>query len=185
MKITKSSGNVYADLGIPDPETHALKAALVYRISEIIESKGFTQTDAADKLHISQPDVSKMLKGQFRAFSLDRLMRFLTVLGQDVVIAVKKPAGKRTQGRMTVQHGEEFDIAASALVKSTMEVEHALRERVVPQKWLKSRRASQLASKAVINPDTLSQKEINELAASVLAQAGSQPPKASKRVAKK
>lgn len=102
MKVRKSSGNVFADLGFPDPETHALKAELVSRIDALIKSHGFTQKAAADVLGISQPDVSKMLKGQFRAFSLERLLKFLNALGQDVEIAVKKPAGKREHGKMSV-----------------------------------------------------------------------------------
>jgi predicted XRE-type DNA-binding protein len=52
---------------------------------------------------ISQPDVSKMLKGQFRPFSVERLMRFLTALGQDVEIAVKAPARRRARGKLTVR----------------------------------------------------------------------------------
>jgi predicted XRE-type DNA-binding protein len=101
-KIEKSSGNVFADIGIPDPETHALKATLVMRIDRLIKQRRLNQVAAAELLGISQPDVSKMLKGQFRAFSLERLMRFLVVLGQDVEIAVKKPASKRRQGKLTV-----------------------------------------------------------------------------------
>ena len=87
--IEKSSGNVFADLGFADPDTHALKAALVHRISMLIKRENLTQADAAKRMGISQPDVSKMLKGHFRPFSLERLMRFLNALGQDVEIAVK------------------------------------------------------------------------------------------------
>ena len=109
MKIEKSSGNVFKDIGLPDPETHALKAALVSRIETLIKKNGLTQKDAAAVLGISQPDVSKMLKGQFRAFSLERLLRCLIALGQDIDIVVKKPArkqpqGKPAQGRLRLQH---------------------------------------------------------------------------------
>jgi predicted XRE-type DNA-binding protein len=100
--IEKSSGNVFADLGFPDPETHALKAALVRRISTLIEREKLTQADAAKRMGISQPDVSKMLKGQFRPFSLERLMRFLNALGQDVEISVKAPSRRRARGKLTV-----------------------------------------------------------------------------------
>ena len=71
----ESSGNVFADLGFADPDTHALKAALVHRISMLIKRENLTQADAAKRMGISQPDVSKMLKGHFRPFSLERLMR--------------------------------------------------------------------------------------------------------------
>lgn len=99
--IEKGSGNVFADLGFPDPETHALKAALVYRIAKLVEQEDLTQAAAAKRMGISQPDVSKMLKGQFRPFSLERLMRFLNLLGQDVEIAVKAPA-RRRRGKVSV-----------------------------------------------------------------------------------
>jgi predicted XRE-type DNA-binding protein len=66
----------------------ALKAALVHRIATLVKRENLTQTDAAKRMGITQPDVSKMLKGQFRPFSLERLMRFLNALGQDVEIAV-------------------------------------------------------------------------------------------------
>jgi predicted XRE-type DNA-binding protein len=99
--IEKSSGNVFADLGFPDPETHALKAALVHRISTLIERENLTQADAAKRMGVSQPDVSKMLKGQFRPFSLERLMRFLNALGQDVEISVRAPS-RRRRGKLSV-----------------------------------------------------------------------------------
>jgi predicted XRE-type DNA-binding protein len=100
--IEKSSGNVFADIGIPAPETHALKAALVHRISALIKRENMTQADAAERMGISQPDVSKMLRGQFRPFSLERLMRFLNALGQDVEIAVRAPK-RRRRGKLSVQ----------------------------------------------------------------------------------
>ncbi len=101
-KIEKGSGNVFADLGFPDPETHALKAALVHRIAAQIKRENLTQVDAAERMGISQPDVSKMLKGLFRPFSLERLMRFLNALGQDVEIAVRAPS-RRRRGKLSVR----------------------------------------------------------------------------------
>ena len=88
---------MFEDLGFPSRHRshRALKAALVYRIDTLIKKNGFTQKAAAAVLWcISQPDVSKMPKGQFRAFSLERLLKFLNALGQDVEITVKKLAGK-------------------------------------------------------------------------------------------
>ena len=100
--IKKGSGNVFADLGFPDPETHALKAALIHRIAKLIKQENLTQAEAAKRMAISQPDVSKMLKGQFRPFSLDRLMKFLNALGQDVEIAVKAAPRRRARGKLSV-----------------------------------------------------------------------------------
>jgi predicted XRE-type DNA-binding protein len=94
-KVTKSSGDVYADLGLKNPEEHALKAELVRRIAAAMKEQGLTQTAAAHRLGIAQPDVSKMLKGHFRQFSVERLMRFLVALGQDVEIVVRPAPAKR------------------------------------------------------------------------------------------
>jgi predicted XRE-type DNA-binding protein len=103
-KITKSSGNVFTDLGLKNPEEHALKAELVRQISAMLEKEGLTQTDVARRLRIAQPDVSRMLRGHFRQFSVERLMRFLVALGQDVEIVVRPSSVARSNkgGRLTV-----------------------------------------------------------------------------------
>ena len=102
-KITKSSGNVFADLGLKNPEEHALKAELVRQIAGMLDKEGLTQTEAARRLRIAQPDVSRMLRGHFRQFSVERLMRFLVALGQDVEIVVRPSPTARSKGaRLTV-----------------------------------------------------------------------------------
>lgn len=85
----QGSGNVFADIGLPDAADHLIKAKLVLKIDALIEERGLKQTEAASLLGIRQPDVSKMLHGDFRQFSVERLMRFLVALGQDVEIVVK------------------------------------------------------------------------------------------------
>jgi predicted XRE-type DNA-binding protein len=95
--ITKSSGNVYADLGLKSPEEHALKAELVRRIAIVMEDQDLTQTATARRLGIAQPDVSKLLKGHFRQFSVERLLRFLVALGQDVEIVVRPASTARAK----------------------------------------------------------------------------------------
>jgi predicted XRE-type DNA-binding protein len=101
--ITKSSGNVYADLGVKNAEEHAVKAELVRQISAVMRDQELTQTAAARRLGIAQPDVSKLLKGHFRQFSVERLMRFLVALGQDVEIVVRPPAAaRRKAAQLTV-----------------------------------------------------------------------------------
>ena len=87
--ITRGSKNVFADLGFADPETHLLKAGLVTRIRTIISDSGMNQTEAAKRLGLSQPDVSRLQRGQFRDVSVERLMRMLTKLGCDVDIVVR------------------------------------------------------------------------------------------------
>lgn len=84
-----SGGNVFADLGLADAEEHLVKASLVLKIGRIIEQRGLTQASAANEMGIDQPKVSAMLAGQFRGYSVERLMRFLVALGQDVEIVVK------------------------------------------------------------------------------------------------
>jgi predicted XRE-type DNA-binding protein len=84
-----SSGNVFADLGLADAEEHLIKAGLVVKIGRIIRQRELTQAAAAQLMGIDQPKVSAMLAGQFRGYSVERLMRFLVALGNDVEIVVK------------------------------------------------------------------------------------------------
>jgi predicted XRE-type DNA-binding protein len=83
------SGNVFQDIGLPNPEEHLVKAQLVFRIDGIIKERCLKQIEVADLLGVRQPDVSKMLRGEFRQFSVERLLRFLVALNQDVEIVVK------------------------------------------------------------------------------------------------
>jgi predicted XRE-type DNA-binding protein len=86
------SENVFADLGLPNAEEHLVKASLVYKIDALIKQRGLKQIEAAELLGVKQPDISKMLRGDFRQFSVERLLRFLVALGQDVEIVVKPPS---------------------------------------------------------------------------------------------
>jgi predicted XRE-type DNA-binding protein len=94
------SDNVFADLGRPDADEHLIKAGLVIRIGKIIRGRGLTQSATANLMGIDQPKVSAMLAGQFRGYSVERLMRFLVALGQDVEIVVKP--GKRGVAQLRV-----------------------------------------------------------------------------------
>ena len=84
-----SCGNVFADLGLDDAGEHLIKAGLVVKIGRIIRQRRLTQSAAAQLMGIDQPKVSAMLAGQFRGYSVERLMRFLVALGHDVEIVVK------------------------------------------------------------------------------------------------
>src|ERR1019366_10309716 len=88
------SRNVFKDIGVPNAEEHLVKAHLVFKIDTIMKDRGLKQVEAADLFGVRQPDVSKMLRGEFRQFSVERLLRFLVALDQDVKIAVK-PHGNR------------------------------------------------------------------------------------------
>jgi predicted XRE-type DNA-binding protein len=89
------SGNVFADIGLPNAEEHLVKAQLVFKIDRLMKERGLKQAEAARLLGVKQPDVSKMLRGDFRQFSVERLLRFLVALGQDVEIVVKRPQDPR------------------------------------------------------------------------------------------
>ena len=101
VKIERGSGNVFADLGRPDANAHQLKADLVTRIDEIIRRRRLTQTQAAELLGLSQPDVSRLLRGNFREYSIERLLRLLMALGRDVDIVIRKPKSRRP-GKLSI-----------------------------------------------------------------------------------
>ncbi len=93
--VERSSGNVFADLDHPDAAGHLLKAELASRIDAIVRQRSLTQVEAAKILGLSQPDVSRLLRGDFRDFSMERLLRLLTALGRDVEIIVRNPRSSR------------------------------------------------------------------------------------------
>lgn len=101
VKIERGSGNVFADLGLPDADAHLLKAELVARIDSIIRQRGLKQVEAAELLGLSQPDVSRLLRGDFTEYSMERLLRLLTKLGRDVDIVIRENLSAR-QGRLQV-----------------------------------------------------------------------------------
>jgi len=84
--MENSSGNVFADLGLPYPEQELLKAKLTLQIYRLIKEHGITQTEARKILGIKQPHVSALMRNRAGNFSVERLMEFLTALGRDVEI---------------------------------------------------------------------------------------------------
>ena len=99
--ITKSSGNVFEDLLLPDAPGLRARAQLTRQIAKVIERQKISQSVAAQRLGIDQPKISALLRGRFEGFSVERLMRLLTALDQDVKIVVK-PAKAGTRGSVTV-----------------------------------------------------------------------------------
>jgi predicted XRE-type DNA-binding protein len=96
------SGNVFKDIGVPNAEEHLVKAQLVFKIHTILKKRGLRQVQAADLFGVRQPDVSKMLRGDFRQFSVERLLRFLVALDQDVEIVVKPHRSRNDAAAMQV-----------------------------------------------------------------------------------
>jgi predicted XRE-type DNA-binding protein len=102
-KVTPSSGNVFADLGLKNAEELLAKAELAVRITAAMRARKLTQLAAAEILGIDQPKVSKLVRGELYGFSSDQLFRFLNALGQDVEITVKSAPRRQGRGKLTVR----------------------------------------------------------------------------------
>jgi predicted XRE-type DNA-binding protein len=92
MRVEAGSGNVFADLGLPNPDLALAKAELVQRIRELIAERKLTQIQAAKLLGLDQPKVSALVRGRVAGYSIDRLFRLLNALGQRVEITVRPNA---------------------------------------------------------------------------------------------
>ncbi|HET7276319.1 MAG TPA: helix-turn-helix transcriptional regulator [Longimicrobiaceae bacterium] len=103
-EFIRGSGNVFTDIGLPEPEEALAKARLAEAIAQTIERRCLTQTQAATIMGVDQPKVSLIVNGRLDGFTQDRLMRFLTNLGDDVEIVVKCAAQyeNEDQGRLSV-----------------------------------------------------------------------------------
>lgn len=97
-----SSGNVFADLGLPNPDLALAKAELVQRIRDLIAQRKLTQSRAASLLGLDQPKVSALVRGRVAGYSLDRLFRFLNALGQEVEIRVRPTRARRSSDRGSI-----------------------------------------------------------------------------------
>jgi predicted XRE-type DNA-binding protein len=103
LEFTKSSGNVFADIGLPDPEKYLAKAELASQINSIIDKRGLKQVEDAKVLGIDQPKVSALSCGRLDNFSIERLIDFLNKLDRDVEIVVKKkPTHRKEHGHLRV-----------------------------------------------------------------------------------
>lgn len=99
--IVHGTNNIIADIGRPDADAHLLEAELVSRIQDVITAQKLTQVDASKKMGISQPNLSRLLNGQFREMSTERLMRLLTRLGCNVDIVIRNP-GRNAKSKDTI-----------------------------------------------------------------------------------
>jgi predicted XRE-type DNA-binding protein len=100
--IVSSTGSVFADLDLPGADDRLAKAELGRQIGAIIRERGLTQKSAAEVLGIDQPKVSALLAGQLAGLSLERLARFLTLLGRDVQIVVRETSPSNRTGRLSM-----------------------------------------------------------------------------------
>src|SRR5579885_2757770 len=96
LKVEAGTANIFADLGRPDAGPHFLKAQIVAELYRLVTAAKLTQAQVGKRLGISQPEVSRMFKGHFREYSVERLIEFLTSFDRDVDIVVRphKKAGK-------------------------------------------------------------------------------------------
>jgi predicted XRE-type DNA-binding protein len=100
--VTSGSGNVFADLKVPQAAEMLAKARVVGRICALIEEAGMTQTEAARRLGVDQPKVSALLRGRLEGFSTERLFRLLNALGQDVEVLIQPAEGGNSRGKIRV-----------------------------------------------------------------------------------
>jgi predicted XRE-type DNA-binding protein len=100
-KVEVGSSNIFADLGLPDADTHFLKAQIVSEIYRLTNERKLTQGQAGKLMGITQPEVSRMFKGGFREYSVDWPVGFLTSFNRDVEIVVRPHNKSGTGGRIT------------------------------------------------------------------------------------
>jgi len=112
--VTKGSGNVFRDLGFSEEKSAELilKSSLLQALQETIRGRGWKQIEAAAQLGIDQAKVSKLLAGQMAGFSIERLVHFLSLLGQDVEVTVRKATRGRRRGTVRTRAVKKLEKAA-------------------------------------------------------------------------
>ena len=103
-RITRGSKNIFADIGVDQPEEALAKARIVEAIAAVLTQRDVTQQEAGRLVGLTQPQVSRLMRGDTREFSYERLLRVLTALGQDVEISIRRAGAHRKRGRVLV-HG--------------------------------------------------------------------------------
>jgi len=103
IEITPSSGNVFADLGLPNPEERLVKATIAIAIGELIEKRNLSQTEAGTILGLPQSSVSNLVRGKLEKFTIDRLLRYMRKLDYDVTISFKLKPKSRDEATIHVK----------------------------------------------------------------------------------
>jgi predicted XRE-type DNA-binding protein len=101
-KTEASSGNVFADIGVAEPDEALAKAELARQIDQIIRARGLKQGEAAAILGVDQSKVSALVRGRLAGFSTGRLFRFLNALDRDIEIVIKEKPRSSKRARVTV-----------------------------------------------------------------------------------
>jgi len=112
--VTKGGGNVFRDLGFSEEKAAelVLKSSLLQALQQTIKGRGWKQVEAAAQLGIDQAKVSKLLAGQMAGFSIERLVHFLSLLGQDVEVTVRKAPRGRRRGMVRARVGKPEKVPA-------------------------------------------------------------------------
>jgi predicted XRE-type DNA-binding protein len=113
IAVRKSSGNVFEDLGVPDSGEALAKAEIAACIASTIEKRSLTQVKAAGFLHVTQADVSDLVRGKLKGFSTERLFRFLNALGQDVEIVIHEHRSRHVGSVRVLDHYPRAAIGGS------------------------------------------------------------------------
>jgi predicted XRE-type DNA-binding protein len=104
LEVHISGPNIFADLDLPDADHHFLKAKIVAELYRLVNAEKLTQAATGQRLGISQPEVSRLFKGNFREYSVERLIGFLTAFDQDVEIVTRPKHGDRGRGEISFRH---------------------------------------------------------------------------------
>jgi predicted XRE-type DNA-binding protein len=104
IEVHTSNPNIFAELGLPDADSHFLKAQIVAELYRLTSENKLTQAKAGAQMGVSQPEVSRLFKGYFREYSVERLMGFLTAFDQDVEIIAKPRQKDGQRGSIRFRH---------------------------------------------------------------------------------
>src|SRR5690348_1070934 len=102
IKVTEGSGNVFEDLGLPQPRERQAKATIALHIERLIDAAGWTQAEAAKRMGLAQPDVSNIVNGRLKGFTLERLFVCLSALDQEVQVVIRSHSGTDTENELLV-----------------------------------------------------------------------------------
>jgi predicted XRE-type DNA-binding protein len=109
--IQESNPNIFAELGVPDSDTHFLKAQIVAELYRMTDEEKLTQARAGLKMGITQPEVSRLFKGHFREYSVERLIGFLTAFDRDVEIVAGPRRESGNRGHVTFKQISAYDVS--------------------------------------------------------------------------
>ncbi len=101
-RVTRGSHNIFADIKVREPGEALAKATIVEAIADLLKRRELSQSDAGKLVSLTQPQISRLMRGDTREFSYERLMRILTALGQDVEITIRQRRGPKQRGRVLV-----------------------------------------------------------------------------------